>query len=671
MVERLSTPSSIRHLGCICASLGVMMAAGSGCASRQPVGTQVRNVSFEGNGMVLSARSNSALRNAMGHPVPRGLPGLKRKVPLDRQTLEADRKRIAVYYAERGYFDAKVVDWRIETVREGTDDKPPVVTITGILEEGPTYPITEAQVEGLDEIDPPPPPPDGTFSASDYDAFQQTGLWALQTRGHAYAEVDGEVRVDRDAREVELDVQFEPGPTATFGEVTIDGSDGVPDRIVQQAIAVEPGGSYTPEDIEETKRGLYGLRIFSFVTVDPDRSRESTDQVVPVNVHVEKRDPRSVRGGVGVNLQSGRQEALLRVGFEHRNAFQRLIRLRARAQGGYALLATSLDELSNPSELRQGIVVESEVGGTVPGVGFPGWEVDLELAFDRNLTEAFVVDRPTATLSYVGPLNDVFDLGFAYRLRYAAYSDVQLAAEALRRETGNLDLRDGQYFVTELEETLTFDTRDDPLMPTHGMRHQLRLSQAGRFLGGNYDYLGARLDLRGYEALGRTDVGQLVLAGRVGGGWQVPYGPDERRAVPVAERLYLGGAQSVRGWIYQHLGPYICDVDSAPCSSTDDPATPEDDIVPIGGTVASWASLELRASGERLGGAIFSDWGMVWRDRESLSSTPVVAPSVGVGGRLITPAGPLRLDVAARTGNQRRYRSEPRLWLHLGIGEAF
>jgi translocation and assembly module TamA len=649
--------------------LGSVGIAGCG-AKRQPTGTQIRNIRFEGNGPPLTARGTSTLRNAMAHPVPRGLPGLRSKVPLDEETLEADRTRLAVYYAERGYFDATIA-WETETVRDATDERPPVVAITGHIDEGPRYSIETAEIEGLDGVDRPPEAPSGPFTLSGYTGFEDAGRRALENDGHAYAEAEGEVRVDRSQQRVDIEMRFDPGPTATFGEVTLDGAEGMPEGIVWHAIHIEPGAPYDPRRLEQTRRELYGLGAFSYVTISPDLSRADTDAVVPVAIEVERRRPRSITGGVGVNLQSGRQEALLRAQFDHLDAFDRLVRLRAGAAGGYALLASSLDDLTDPSGVRRGIVVDAEIGMTVPGIGPAGFELDAETAFDRRLTEAFVVNQPTFTLSYAGPLSQLFRVSLAYRLRYARYADVQISSEALRLQTGNLDLAAGEYFVTELEESVVLDTRDDPLAPSEGVRNQLTLTQAGRFLGGNYDYLGARLDLRAYRGLGEVPLGSLVLAGRLGGGGQLPYGPDARRAVPVAERLYLGGAESVRGWIFQHLGPYICDLESAPCSSEGRVATREDDIVPIGGTLATWASLELRATGERFGIVGFTDWGMVWEGPDAVSRTPVVAPSVGVGGRLVTPAGPIRLDVAARTGNQKRYRSEPRAWVHLGIGEAF
>ncbi|MEM6930984.1 MAG: BamA/TamA family outer membrane protein, partial [Myxococcota bacterium] len=271
-------------------------------------------------------------------------------------------------------------------------------------------------------------------------------------------------------------------------------------------------------------------------------------------------------------------------------------------------------------------------------------------------------------------------LSGGYRFDFVNYTDLQVEPD----EIDEPDLVDGQYRNAELQGRLVWDTRDDPLSPTRGRVVDVTGELAGTWLGGSYSYGGVQLDLRGYRGLGkrfdrlRRTLGlrrdALVFAGRLGGGLLAPYGPPEGATVPVAERLYLGGTGSVRGWTYQHLGPYACAADVAEdCAFEIGQDLADDfDTVPIGGQVSVWGSFEVRQSFEYLRFVAFVDAGYVWPTLADVSSRPVPLFSLGGGLRVLTPVGPIRVDVARRMGDPAEFaRQEPRWWIHVGLGEAF
>jgi outer membrane protein assembly factor BamA len=663
--------------------LGVTLvaAAVSGCASRRPpaVDTQVKSVHFKKNGPWLSARSDAALRQAMAHPTPRGVWPFRRNVDLDEEQLAEDKRRLAVHYAHEGFFDARVERWEIIEVKPATEDRPPVVKIVGHVQPGEHSVADRTRVNGAERLSTPIrrtvkrtllAPPGDRFRLADHEARIEEARTELANLSFARASIDGQAEVDRDAREVDFLYDVEPGDPAVFGEITVEGAEGLPPAVVDQAVFIEPGDAFSAEHLGEVQKRLYGLGVFSSVDIRPDTSGSGD---VPVTVSLTRRDPRGVEAAGGIALESGRQEVLGRAGFEHLNAFDRLLQLELDAMGGYAFLASSLPTgLDSFRGVRGGPIAEVTAAASVP---VWSWRARLEAGYEHDITEAFVTDQPSLTTSLSGPLAPKWTLSLAYRLTYNLYSDVQVDPGALRALEQAPDLQEGQYFDTHLEQTLLWDTRDDVLAPTRGFRHSVTLKEAGRWLGGNYDYLGGELDLRAYQPMGRL-IGQetdgLVLAGRVGGGYLQPYGPEERRAVPVAERLYLGGSGSVRGWIYQHLGPYVCsfDSDSSCASEPGDDAEAGDDTVPVGGRVSSMGSLEVRRNWERFGAVAFVDAGMVWARPDLVGEIPVL-PSVGIGARLKTPVGPVRGDVAVRTDNTDMFEQEPRVWMHLGIGEAF
>lgn len=658
-------------------SLLLLIVALAGCTKKPPQtrGPLVNRVSFDGNGGLFSGRSNPALRNVMAHPMPKGFWPLRKRPLLDQGTLSEDEARLAVHYLHQGYPDGRLVRWEVVEKRPRKDDRPARVVVKGVIDEGSPVMLTTAELQGdlsgvedsvAADVDASLPVTGVVFTLSDHELAVDEMKYALRNGGYAQADVRGKVKIDRDAGEVATTYTTEPGLLSAFGAITLPDQLPIPEKYLRDELPMKSGERFNLEDLEKTRKRFYNTRLFSLVQVKTEMT--PGDPVVPVQLTLEERKPRLIGGGVGIELANGRQRALARFSFEHLNIAHRWLQFRFEVKGGYAVVGSALGNLSLAG-VRHGPVVKSEVGLRIPGLGPRAWGVDLQASYEHELFEAYITDTPGLSARYSGPLSDAFSLSFGYRLTYARYSDLQFDPEDLANRADLQDLIDGQYFVTELEQSLTFDVRDDPLSPRKGMFHKLDLTEASAYLGGNYDYLGAQIDLRAYQNLRFIGRKSTVVAVRAGGGILVPYGPNADRGVPVAERLYLGGAESVRGFVYQHLGPYSCSVDTGPCNSETDPANKGDDVVPNGGLVSANATLEIRQYGPVIGGALFSDWGL---NRASLQSTDrLITPTVGVGLRVFTPAGPVRLDLAARTDTVDRYRHEPRVWLHLGLGEAF
>jgi outer membrane translocation and assembly module TamA len=125
---------------------------------------------------------------------------------------------------------------------------------------------------------------------------------------------------------------------------------------------------------------------------------------------------------------------------------------------------------------------------------------------------------------------------------------------------------------------------------------------------------------------------------------------DGSTEVPLFERFFAGGANSVRGYGRHRLGPL---------SSADDP---------VGGRSLIEGSLELRHPlFANLGGALFLDFGQV-----SLDSFDVpiddLRYALGFGVSYTTPIGPLRLDL----GFPLRPPHGDQPWqVHFSIGQFF
>jgi outer membrane protein insertion porin family len=184
------------------------------------------------------------------------------------------------------------------------------------------------------------------------------------------------------------------------------------------------------------------------------------------------------------------------------------------------------------------------------------------------------------------------------------------------------------------------DRRDDPTDAHRGIYNSLDASLAGRYLGGNKNFL-RFLARNSYYKTVHT---HYVIASNTQFGWIKPYSApadtDPFTYVPIAEHFFGGGSVSHRGFPDNQAGPR-------------DPKTG----FPLGGDALFFHTTELRFPflGENMSGVIFHDMGNVYKDLGSISfrahqngiqDFDYMVHAVGFGIRYRTPVGPVRVDLA-------------------------
>ena len=197
------------------------------------------------------------------------------------------------------------------------------------------------------------------------------------------------------------------------------------------------------------------------------------------------------------------------------------------------------------------------------------------------------------------------------------------------------------YYLADTPLRLGYDHTDDLLNPARGFRVSLQTTPELSLGGAGSSNVKTIADASYYRAIGS----QMVLATRVRLGSQ--FGAALENIAP-SRRLYAGGGGSVRGFSYQGLGPLDIDGD------------------PTGGLSLIEASAELRYRFGDFGIVPFIDIGQAYA-----TTTPSFSDlrvGVGVGARLYTNFGPVRIDVATPLN---RRTDEPLVALYVGIGQAF
>jgi len=172
--------------------------------------------------------------------------------------------------------------------------------------------------------------------------------------------------------------------------------------------------------------------------------------------------------------------------------------------------------------------------------------------------------------------------------------------------------------------SVTNDYRDSKLSPTKGWTITNNADLAGGPLGGDKNFYRLQTSGEYYYPIKFNDVTTVLeFSGRTGMVQSYPNTPD----VPIFERYFTGGQDSIRGYDERTVGPL-------------DPNTND----AVGGDALLLGSVEYTVPIiEIIKGAVFFDTGNVW-DKVRNYGTGGLKSGTGVGLRVKTPIGPIKLD---------------------------
>lgn len=165
-----------------------------------------------------------------------------------------------------------------------------------------------------------------------------------------------------------------------------------------------------------------------------------------------------------------------------------------------------------------------------------------------------------------------------------------------------------------------FDSRDNPFLTRTGRRVSFTPFVSGGFLGGDTQLYGFDLQASQYFHLPYDII--LLLNGEIAGvdTW------GNGKNVPIFDRLFLGGANDLRGFAYRDVSPR--DVKGEP----------------LGGQTLARGTVEVTFPIiEKARFAVFYDAGFVESGAFDYRGSNI-ASDAGIGLRLDLPIGPIRID---------------------------
>lgn len=587
---------------------------------------------------------------------------LSPKKYLDPFTVETDRARIEAFYRARGFFDARVTAAEVRPVKGGK-----AVDVTITVDEGEPTHIDAVSVEGLAPLGKTGEAlikrlrgqlaPGRVFRHETYLQARQQLEARLKQRGYAWAEVQGRVEVDRDARLADVHLDVELGPRAVFGHVHVRGTERVSARDVAVHSNIREGARFDPDVLEEARGAIYNLGLFSLVKVDYEPA-EGRPNVAEVIVTVRESTFNEIRIGLGLGIESQRTDAHAGVGYTRRNFRGGLRTLRLRLEPAWVAIPAFWNVQ------RTGPALIAEVELTQPDFIWPRLNLRWAIGYDIGIEYAYQFHGPRTNLGVFRRFwRDRVILGVSYNFQFLDFFATDPAILDDPAQAGSVFGYVDPYRLAWLQEELALDLRDQPLDAHKGLYLALNAEQGGPYTGSAFTYEKLLPEIRGYVPMGS----RVTLAMRIMYGHLFSQGD---LGSPITRRFYLGGPNTHRGFAFNRLSEQI------PSGLEGVPP------IPIGGDQLLLTQAELRVNIFRISGnwlslAAFWDAGDVPPIGTPLSITNL-HHAVGGGLRLKTLIGTVGADIGVRlnrlgptTDGIPNPDPGQRIAFHFSVGEAF
>jgi len=564
----------------------------------------IRRVNFVGNSHVPARRLVQLMQTKRRAPWPLykwPMSYLYSKGLLEEEAFNDDLERIKGYYASLGYVDMKVSNIERSASKDGTQ-----IDITISLDEGGTYQVGGITIEGnkiydTDELQRVlTMGPDAIYSPvtlqGDINAIR--GMYL--SKGYTDVEVVPEKRLNPETGKIDVGYAIREYEPYYIGRIDIQGNTRTQDRVIRREMSVMPGDVFNSLKIQRSKERLENTGFFETVGVTAAPGDGERNQNLTVDVAEGKTGQLSFGAGFSsIDGFIGFAE-ISQSNFDIKNfpyftgAGQKM---RLRAELGFERQDFLLS-FTEPYFMGKRLAA-----GT-----------DLYVRTSEYLSDYFNEQRVGGDLRLGKELGSFMRGDLVYKLENVDLYDVaDDASEDIKADAG-------KTLISSVSFGLTRDTRDSLTFPHSGAVSGITAEFAG--LGGDAEFF--KIEATGSQYFVPIErfpdhvVRVLGAAGAAG-----PYtGSGE---IPLSERFFLGGGDTIRGFDYRDVGPR--DVNNEP----------------IGGDAMLMGSVEYTFPLiSKIRGAAFFDMGNVYETPSDFMDG--IVASVGMGVRLNLPVGPIKLD---------------------------
>jgi outer membrane protein insertion porin family len=536
---------------------------------------------------------------------------------LNEDELATDVERLTAFYYDNGYIHVRVDEPRVDRVGNGL-----VVTIK--IDEGPQFHVGEIGFEG--DVLLPEEALREILKFEEGDVFRASELrdsifdltQAYGDLGYAFAEAIPDTDVDASKNLVDVVFSFTSGPIVNIRRIDIRGNTKTRDNVVRREVDLTEGQRFSGTGLQTSKRNVRRLGFFEEVELTTNRTEEANE----VDLLVEVKEGRTGAFSAGAGFSSA-DAFLFNARVTERNLFGRGQRVVLNGDIG-TIRQNFQFSFTEPWFLNRPLAA---------GIDLFKWSLEFD-RFTRGGTGAAL--RMSYPLERLG-IDDFYGMslervraGLEYRIEEAEIRGVDAFAPP------DVVNEEGKRLTSSVTPSLQRNTLDHPFDPTSGSRQTLSAEFAG--IGGETDFVKIELEGRWFVPAWKLFNRQFVYS--IGGeiDWGLGDSGETGEELPVFERYFPGGINSIRGFDTRELGP----TQSVPRDREGNTFEEE-----IGGSQQLILNNELIAPllpDVGIKGVVFFDLGNAFLAADGIDLGDL-RYAAGWGIRWLSPFGPLRIEI--------------------------
>jgi len=549
--------------------------------------------------------------------------GLFRRGIFGEETFQEDQERVISFYKSLGYIDAEIKDAKIEYDSTGT-----LLYITIEVEEGEQYAVEKIDFAGnelfnKEELYREISMKEGdAYSPSDLnkDIGKLHSFYAHQ--GYITSQIWEETSLDKETKKAKIVYHIQEEVKIYVNLVKIKGNTKTKDNVIRREITIKPGEEFDGDKVERSKQRIKNLGYFKKVEFEIEPCRKPNYRNLVFEVEEEK-------------------TGLLQFGFGY-SSMENLI--------GFIQISQENFDIGNPPvfigggqklrlKARMGDIRQDySLSFTEPHVKDGPVLAGFDLYDSRSNWDVFDQHTKGGDIRVGRALTEYISLMTMYKYDQVEISNLPLGASPIIAE------EEGSFDESSFTATLIRDSRDNIFDPGKGSLSSISSQYAGGIIGGDRNFTKYMGDTNWHFPIIKEKEHTISLRFRAG--VAAEFAPSER--VPLNERFFLGGANTIRGYKYRDVGPE------------------DENDNDIGGKSFFITNVEYKFPlyEKILKGVLFYDTGNAWQETSDINLNDLVS-GVGLGARIMVPAlGPVKIDYGY--GIQRKGTR-----LHFSMGYTF
>jgi len=416
---------------------------------------------------------------------------------------------------------------------------------------------------------------------------------------YAFVEVVPDLKKDKDKQTVEVVFKIIPGDKVKIRNVIISGNSRTLDRIIRRELYLGPNDMYSLTDLTDSRNALSRLGFFDGNTIEEKRIDNKTMDLI---VKVKEAPTGNIQLGGGYGSYGG---ILISVAVDDRNIWGSGIDVGIKAERS-ELTSNYSFSISNPR------LNDSDFSGN-----FSVYTSEYEYNDYTVLSDG---------------LN--FGVGHKFTRYISGHLGYGFSKNSYEFEEDSAYIND-PYFQNYAKSSVTvsakYDNTDDFYLPRNGFILSQSIENAG--VGADASFIKGRTNFSTFKGLEEYVNFDLIARYKAKFNYV-----KELDFLPVAERFYMGGIGSVRGYESYSLSP-----------KTKDDATADDGVRRYGGEYSATNSFELSfplVPKAKMRLVTYLDWGYIGtteKAEDGFNIENLSRGGFGAGLEWFSPVGPIQL----------------------------